>query len=79
MQVRVRLHASLVGHAPGARAGETFQVAIPADSRVRDVIEQLGVPEGEVRTTFVNGRARGLDWQLQSGDEIGIFPAVGGG
>jgi molybdopterin converting factor small subunit len=79
MHVSVRLHASLVSHAPGARAGETFQVAIPAESRVRDLIGRLGVPEDQVRNAFVNGRARGPDWQLEPGDEIGIFPAVGGG
>ncbi|HNR96629.1 MAG: ThiS family protein [Chloroflexi bacterium ADurb.Bin180] len=79
MLVSVRLHAGLVDHVRGAKAGETLQVRVPPGSKVSDLARALGVPEQEIRTTFVNGRARGPDWPLEPGDEVGFFPAVGGG
>ena len=79
MLVGVRLHAGLVSYVPGARAGETLNIEIPVGSRVMDLALLLGIPEPEIRTAFVNGRARNLDRELEQGDEVGIFPAVGGG
>lgn len=79
MLIHVRLNAGLVRHFPGARAGETLNVEIPDGSDVRGLTLQLGIPEGEIHVRFVNGRARGADWQLEPGDEVGLFPAVGGG
>ena len=79
MLVRVRLHAGLVQYAPGTSAGGTLSRQVPAGSKVGDLAALLGVPEHEIRTTFVNGRARGPDWPLEAGDEVGFFPAVGGG
>jgi len=32
-----------------------------------------------VKVFFVNGRARPIDWDLEPGDEVGIFPLVAGG
>jgi molybdopterin converting factor small subunit len=39
----------------------------------------LGLPDDVVRVVFVNGRARPRDWALSDGDELGIFPPIGGG
>jgi molybdopterin converting factor small subunit len=42
-------------------------------------VNQLKLPREEVKVFFVNGRARPLDWSLNSNDEIGIFPLIAGG
>jgi molybdopterin converting factor small subunit len=43
------------------------------------VVARLQIREKEVKVTFVNGRARADMYRLRAGDEVGIFPPVGGG
>jgi len=42
-------------------------------------VNGLKLPREEVKLFFVKGRARPIDWPLESGDEVGIFPLIGGG
>ena len=44
-----------------------------------DLLARLGVPEGEVKTAFVNNRCRDEDYQLRDGDRVAFFPPVAGG
>jgi len=37
-----------------------------------------GISNG-VKLFFVNGRARPMDWFLEPGDDVGIFPLIAGG
>lgn len=79
MQVHVKLYATLRNHRPGLEIGESFPVELPAGATVADLIKHLGLPEQEVKTVFVNGRAQPQDHILAGGDELGMFPPVGGG
>jgi molybdopterin converting factor small subunit len=75
-QVQVQLYAALreyVGRAP------SVQVDIAPGQTVRQVLEQLGVPIDKARIIFVNARAAGLDDPLRGGEQLGVFPAIGGG
>jgi molybdopterin converting factor small subunit len=42
-------------------------------------LDQLKIPVEEAKITFVNGIIQELDYEIKSGDEIGIFPPIGGG
>jgi sulfur-carrier protein len=79
MQVTVKLFATLVRVVPGVRAGEPFGQALAEGGTVADLARSLGLPTGEIRLVFVNGLAKDLDQQLNEGDEVGIFPPIGGG
>ncbi len=79
MRVQVRLYATLRRYAAGAEAGTRLDVDLPDGAVLADLFAQLGLPTEEVRMAFVNARARPEDWHLEAGDEIGIFPPVGGG
>ena len=88
MEVQVRLYATLVRVVPeaviarypqGIRAGIPLQVRLPRGSSLADLVDHFGLPREKVRVAFVNGRAQKLDTCLEPGDEIGIFPPVGGG
>ena len=79
MQVRVKLFATLGRHATDAPPGMPFEVALPDGTTVETLVDQLRLPREDVKLVFVNGRARPLDWVLQPGDELGIFPPIGGG
>ena len=88
MKVRVKLFATLVRSVPpavqarfpqGIRAGAPLEVDLPAGSTLDDLAAQLQLPPEEVKVFFVNGRAQEPDYCLSPGDEVGIFPPVGGG
>ena len=75
-QVEVRLYAGLRAHVKGATS---VSVDIEPGQTIRDVLEKLSVPLGQTRIIFVNHRAAGLDQELAGGEELGVFPAIGGG
>jgi len=79
MRVWVRLYATLRAYLPGAASGAKMTVELSEGATVGDLVKQLGLPSDEVKVTFVNGRARSPDWVLQPGDEVGVFPPIGGG
>ena len=63
----------------GIRTGIPFEVELPEGSTLADLVDYLALPREQIKVTFVNGRARRLDHPLKPGDEVGIFPPVGGG
>jgi len=52
---------------------------LPDGASMRDLTRQLELPEEQVKLIFVNGLFQDLEHGLADGDEIGIFPPVGGG
>jgi len=46
---------------------------------VKTLLEELCVPEDEVRLVFIDGVKHDLASVLKGGERVGIFPAVGGG
>jgi molybdopterin synthase sulfur carrier subunit len=79
MRVHVKVFASLCQHLPGQRAGTPVSIEIPAGANLNDLIRQLNLPQDEVKVVFVNARAQSLAYILNPGDEVGIFPPIGGG
>ncbi len=79
MRVGVRLFATLRHYLPQAAPGASAAVELPDAATVADLLARLGVPASETKVVFVNGRARPLDWTLAPGDEVGVFPPIGGG
>nr|MBC7245100.1 MoaD/ThiS family protein [Chloroflexota bacterium] len=79
MRVRVKLYAALSQHRTDVTPGHPFEVELADEATIADLVSRLSLPPEEVRVAFVNGRARPMDWTLQHGDEVGIFPPVGGG
>lgn len=78
--IGVKLFADLKSYAPdGKKAGSPFPVELAAGSTLADLITLLGIPPSLARVTFVNGRSRRETFSLSQGDEVGIFPPVGGG
>jgi molybdopterin converting factor small subunit len=77
--VYVKLFATLRRYRPGLGIGEAFPVELPEGATISDLIQELGLPENEVKLIFVNALFRELAHELADGDEVGIFPPVGGG
>jgi molybdopterin converting factor small subunit len=79
MQVTVKLYATLTRYGPGERAGTPFAIELPDHATLRQLIEQLNIPAEETKVMFVNGIIQEFDSILEDGDEVGIFPPIGGG
>ncbi len=77
--VHVKLFATLRRYSPGLKMGQALPVELPDGATVDHLIRQLGLPAEEVKMVFVNGLVRQRDHPLADGDELGIFPPVGGG
>jgi molybdopterin converting factor small subunit len=77
--VHVKLFATLRRHRPDLGIGEAFPVELPPGSTVGDLIRHLDLPDDQVKIVFVNAHFRESDHVLSDGDELGIFPPVGGG
>ena len=77
--VEVRLFATLRRQFPDLKVGEAMSVELPEDATVAQLVSKLGLPEEQVKVVFVNGTVRKADHCLTDGDEVGVFPPVGGG
>ena len=77
--VQVKLFATLRRFKPGLGIGEAFPVELPDGTTVQGLIQHLELPEEQVKIVFVNALFRQMDHVLADGDELGVFPAVGGG
>ena len=80
MRVIIKLFAGLKNYAPvTGLPGTPFEIELSEGSTLQDVVAHLNLPKEEVKIAFVNGIIQEMDCVLKSGDEIGIFPPVGGG
>jgi molybdopterin synthase sulfur carrier subunit len=79
MHVTVKLYATLNCYGQGERAGMPFEIDLSEDATLHDLINQLKIPVEETHITFVNGIIQESDWKLKDGDEVGMFPPIGGG
>lgn len=77
--VRVRLFATLRRYHPNLGIGEAMPVELPDGATIGQLIERLRLPADEVKVIFVNSIVRGEEHTLSGGDEVGVFPPVGGG
>ena len=80
MHITVRLLGSFrdlvpdAGVAPGCTS-----LVVPDGETVADVLARLPIPARGLPTFFVNGRHSEREQVLREGDELSVFPAVGGG
>jgi molybdopterin synthase sulfur carrier subunit len=80
IRIEARLYATLRKYHLGGKVGEALVRELAEGTTVQELLQkELGVPPGEVKTVFVNGVSRRLDYVLADGDRVGIFPPVAGG
>ena len=75
-QVQVNLYAVLRQYIGGA---PSIEVEIEPGQTIQQVLSQLGVPPEQTRIIFVDNRAAAPSHPLQGGEQLGVFPAIGGG
>ena len=77
--VHVKLFATLRRQFPDLGIGEAMPVELPDGATVGQLVDHLRLPADEVKMTFVNATMRKRAHVLVDGDELGIFPPIGGG
>lgn len=79
MPLQVFLAATLRKYLPGYDAGTGHSMEVLEGTVVRDVAQNLGIPEEEVKIVMVNGIGAKLDTLLKGDERVALFPPVGGG
>ena len=79
MVVHVKLFSTLRSHYPHLGIGEAMPVELPDGATVGQLLNHLRLSTEEVKMIFVNSVVRGTEDALGDGDQVGIFPPVGGG
>lgn len=74
MKVEVKLSAALRKGRFGRRT-----IDLPDGSTVANLLQQLRLTTKEVAVVAVNTQHAARDRRLEAGDEIAIYPPVGGG
>ena len=76
-QIKVRLFGGLEAHTSLSAAHDSVPAA--GVVTVADLLRAIGLPEDAVGLILVNGFHVKFDGQLVPGDEVSLFPFVGGG
>ncbi len=80
MRVHVKLFATLGVYAPvHGFPGTPFDVELSEGASLAALFEQLQIPADAVKISFVNAIIQPPEFILSEGDDVGIFPPVGGG
>jgi molybdopterin converting factor small subunit len=75
--VRVRVFGALVVFTPGR--AERHELSLPPGTTAGEAVARLGVPDEEVWLLSVANRQVPPEYVLADGDELLVFPPVGGG
>jgi len=77
MQITFCAFGDLRRHTPGQK--ERLPVEVPDHTTVLRVLEDVGVPWGEVGLVVVNGALVDERRELADGDKLEVFSPIGGG
>jgi len=83
MKIKLRLYATLQKYLPPGTINSETDMELPEAATIPDALGVLAVPMSLPHIIFINGRhVLRPDFstrQLQEGDILAIFPAIGGG
>lgn len=74
MLIHVKCFATLARKSPPSGT-----LDLPEGADVAEAMQRLGIAPDDVKILFVNGVHVTSQARLAEGDQLGLFPAVGGG
>lgn len=77
MRVRVCLHGHLRTYTE--RKSPEFELKLPGDATIADLIRNLEIPDAEIWIVSLNGKNVPLSTVLSNNDVVSVFPPVSGG
>jgi molybdopterin converting factor small subunit len=63
----------------GFKPGSAIELEIPEKSSIGGLLDRLDLKDKGGLLVFVNGKAQQDSYKIDEGDQIGIFPPIGGG
>jgi sulfur-carrier protein len=79
LKIEIHLFASLSKFLPKGAVDKSFMLEINDGACVKDIVNQIGIPQNNVKLVFINGiHAKDTD-RFNDGDRLGLFPPIGGG
>ncbi|MDW7738825.1 MAG: MoaD/ThiS family protein [Bacillota bacterium] len=79
MKIEVVLYATLTRYHPEEKGNKPFSVELPEGATIKELIEKVGIQEGEAKQVFIRHKSRRPDYVLEDGERVAIFPPVAGG
>ena len=79
MNIEVNFFATLMKYKPPGAGKGFWSMECDEGTTVGDLLNQSGVPVGDVKIIFINGLQSKPEVILKDGDRLGVFPLVGGG
>jgi molybdopterin converting factor small subunit len=73
--IQIKLFANLQPFMPSSAE----KYPINSGISIRNLLEQLNIPQEKARLIFIDGIKANLSSTLDGGERVGIFPPVGGG
>jgi uncharacterized protein with PIN domain len=75
-QAEFRFYEELNDFLPRTKRKKQFTYSFWGNPAIKDVIEAIGVPHGEVDLVLVNGKSVGFDYHLQADDRVSVYPVI---
>jgi molybdopterin converting factor small subunit len=77
--VTVKLHASLKKFAPAGASDARTTLELPDGATARDAVRALGIPDKFAGAVFLGTERAELSSPLRDGEDVNLFPPIGGG
>ncbi|MBI4983862.1 MAG: MoaD/ThiS family protein [Rhodocyclales bacterium] len=83
MKIKLKLYATLRDYLPAESGGKEAMLELPDAATIPDALAALAVPVGLAHIVMINCRhvlrADVAGRRLMDGDQLAVFPAIGGG
>ena len=79
MKIQVALYATLSQYLPPGAQNRKAAIEIREGATLRDVLDQLGIPQDLPNILLVNGRQAPEETVLKDGEVLSVFPPLAGG
>lgn len=73
-KARFRFYEELNDHLPKHWRKKTFVYEFKGMPAIKNTIQAIGIPHGEVDLILVNGESVSFEYQMQGGEEISVYP-----
>lgn len=70
----LRFYEELNDYLPSEKHKRDFEFCFGGRSTVGEMIERLGIPEGDVDLVLLNGHAVDFERELRDGDRLSVYP-----
>lgn len=77
--VDVIVYATLAQYLPNIKSGEPFKLEVEMGTSILNLHEKLRIPPEKTKLIYVNGVFQSMDYLLQEGDRVALFPPIAGG